>query len=130
MKKTALIMKILTSTNFKFFLHFEKDIFFNLEELIEQKCENKFFAFEVGLETKKHGDYTSKIYFYTLSRVNTIGTPTWYKARVKAWDEPNILLKVLTIEKQFEDFHKKHFSNNKYVIEYLKRKEKERNGSD
>lgn len=129
MKKTALIMKILTSTNFKFFSRYENDMFYNLEELIEQKCENKFFAFEVGLETKKHGDYTSKIYFYTLSCIEP-GVKNWYKARVKTWDEPNILLKVLKMEKHFEDFHKKHFGDNKYVIEYLEKKEKERKGND
>ena len=122
-------MKILTSTNFKFFSHYENDMFSNLEELIEQKCENKFFAFEAGLETKKHGDYTSKIYFYTLSCIEP-GAKNWYKARVKTWDEPNILLKVLTMEKHFEDFHKKHFGDNKYVIEYLEKKEKERKGND
>ena len=72
MKKTALIMKILTSTNFKFFSHYENDMFSNLEELIEQKCENKFFAFEAGLETKKHGEESQtylefKKFFLTLT---------------------------------------------------------------
>lgn len=119
MKKTALIMKILTSTNFKFFSRYENDMFYNLEELIEQKCKDKFFAFKTGVKTKKHGDCKSKIYFYTLVRANSIAKAC-YDYRIKTWDKSNILLSVLTLEKYFEDFHKKNFSNNKYVTEYFK----------
>jgi hypothetical protein len=53
MKKTALIMEILKSTNFKFFLHFENDIFFNLEELIEKETKSNYKAFLLGLKQKK-----------------------------------------------------------------------------
>lgn len=119
MKKEDLIMKILISTNFKFFSVFEGDVFFNLEKLIEQKCKDKFFAFKTGVKTKKHGDCKSKIYFYTLVRANSIAKAC-YDYRIKTWDKSNILLSVLTLEKYFEDFHKKNFSNNKYVTEYFK----------
>lgn len=63
MKKEDLIMKILISTNFKFFSVFEGDVFFNLEELIEQKCKDKFFAFKTGVKTKNMVTVNQKFIF-------------------------------------------------------------------
>lgn len=120
MKKIDLIIKILETTSFQFFLVYENDIFFNLEELINERGRDRIFSFFLGMKTGRYCNLRKEkeIYFYTLER---------FEPRVKAWDKIAILGTVLTLENLFEEFHRERFGDNKYVIEYLDQKERKIN---
>lgn len=120
MKKIDLIMAILETTGFQFFLVYENDIFFNLEELINERCRDRIFSFFLGMRTGRYCNLRKEkeIYFYTLER---------FDPRVKVWDKIAILETVLTLENLFEEFHRERFGDNKYVIEYLNQKERKIN---
>lgn len=120
MKKIDLIMKILETTNFQFFLVYENDIFFNLEELIKERGRDRIFSFFLGMRTSRYCNLRKEknIYFYTLER---------FDPRVKVWDKTAVLGTVLTLENLFEEFHRERFGDNKYVIEYLNQKERKIN---
>lgn len=120
MKKIDLIMKILETTNFQFFLVYQNDIFFNLEELINERGRDRIFSFFLGMRTGRYCNLRKEkeIYFYTLER---------FEPRVKVWDKIAILGTVLTLENLFEEFHRERFGDNKYVIEYLDQKERKIN---